>query len=167
MDMPSHHLSGVQGLNRFTFKQLISWGEHLKVDQPQIDIQHKEIFELGGEIEEIWHNRGDLDQIKALAEKLTKLLENHFRYEEQQLAEIGYTRLDEHRNEHKVMLDELQNIRNRLESMGHGQIQSAPGFFVLSYILGVTIGHISHSDMDYYFFAKKSVIDSGKSWAGA
>jgi len=67
-------MSGVQGLGRISLKRLITYGDHLKVNQPNIDSQHEAIFELAFEIEELWHNRGDLDQIKALAENSTRYL---------------------------------------------------------------------------------------------
>ena len=157
-------MSGLHGLSDLSLKQLVSWGDHLKVEQPQIDAQHQAIFDIALEIADLWHRHGDLDQVKALAEKLDKVLEAHFRFEEQQLAGIGYTKLSEHRAEHKVMLDELQLIRGRLAKMGHGTIQAEPGFLVLSYILGVTVGHISHSDMDYCAFAHKAAGNGGPAW---
>jgi len=63
-----------------------------------------------------------------------------------------------------VILGELKTIRARLEKMGHGPIQSEPGFLVLSNILGVTIGHISHSDMDYIIFSNEAANAGGKAW---
>jgi hemerythrin-like metal-binding protein len=153
---PFGRMSGLHGLSDLPLKQLISWGDHLKVDQPQIDAQHQAIFDIAIEITEIWQRHGDLDQLRAVTDKLNKVLEAHFRFEEQQLTDIGYTKLAEHRGEHKVMLDELQIIRDRLDAMGSGTIHAEPGFVVLSYILGVTVGHISHSDMDYCVFARQA-----------
>jgi hemerythrin-like metal-binding protein len=161
---PFGRMSGLHGLSDLSLKQLVSWGDHLKVDQPQIDAQHQAIFDIALEIADLWHKHGDLDQVKALAEKLDKVLEAHFRFEEQQLASIGYTKLAEHRGEHKVMLDELHVIRGRLAKMGHGTIQAEPGFLVLSYILGVTVGHITHSDMDYCAFAHSAAGNGGQAW---
>ena len=37
-------LSGLHGLTDFSLRQLIAWGDHLKVDQAQIDAQHEAIF---------------------------------------------------------------------------------------------------------------------------
>jgi len=149
-------MSAPRGLSDLSLKRLVTWGDHLKVDQKEIDAQHEGIFGIAMEISDLWQRHGDLDQLKAVAEKLAKVLEAHFRYEERQLAEIVYPKLVEHQAEHKVMLDELQGIRNRLDRMGNGNVQMEPGFLVLSYILGVTVGHIVHSDMDYGAFARAS-----------
>lgn len=93
---------------------MVSWGDNLRVDQPQIDAQHQAIFDIALEIADIWHQHGDLDKLKALTDKLGRVLEAHFRFEE-----------------------------------------AEPGFLVLSYVLGVTVGHITHSDMGYAELARK------------
>jgi hemerythrin len=164
---PFGRMSGLHGLSDLPLKQLVAWGDHLKVDQPQIDAQHQAIFDIAMEVADIWHRHGNLVQLKSAAEKLYKVLESHFRFEERQLADIGYTKLAEHRDEHKVMLGELQRILDRIENMGHGTIQGEPGFLVLSFVLGVTVGHISHSDMDYCEFARKAASDDGRVWPDA
>jgi hemerythrin len=147
-------LSGLHGLTDFSLRQLIAWGDHLKVDQAQIDAQHEAIFNLATHIVDLWQKHADVGQVKAAAEKLAKVLDAHFRYEERELARIGYPKLAEHRAEHKVMLDELRLIRDRLDGMGQGTVQGEPGFLVLNFVLGVTIGHIFHSDMQYCVFAR-------------
>lgn len=157
-------LSGPQGLNGQSLKQLVAWGDHLKVDQPQIDAQHEAIFRIAMEVADTWQNRGDLDRLKALTEKLANVLGGHFRYEERQLAEVGYPKLDEHKAEHQVMLDELQIIRERLDRMDHRSPQTWPGFIVHNYVLGVTVGHICHSDMDYCAHVRKMAEGRTGTW---
>lgn len=159
-------LSGAFGLSGFSLKQLISWGPQLNVDHPQIDAQHQGIFDIATEIAEIWHQRGDLVRLKTVAGKLAKVLDAHFRYEEQELADINYTKLEEHRAEHKMMLADLQRIRDRLDQMTGSEIRSEPGFMVLSFVLGVTVGHISHSDMDYRAFAHRESTSGTPPWPG-
>ena len=161
---PFGRMSGMHGLADVSLKQLIAWGDHLKVDQPQIDAQHEAIFNIAVEISDTWHKHGDVDQLIALADKLHKVLDAHFRYEEGQLAEVGYPKLAQHKAEHKGMLDELQSIRDRLAGMGHGTVQMEPGSLLLNYILGVTVGHICHSDMEYCVFARRAAEDKGQVW---
>lgn len=171
MDLGSRSIfgraSGLHGLSEFSLKRLVTWGDHLKVDQSQIDAQHEGIFTLALEIADVWHRHGDLKQLKTLTEKLHKVLEAHFRYEEQQLAAIGYPKLAAHQAEHKVMLDEMQVLRGRLDGMSEGTVQAEPGYLVLNYVLGVTVGHIFHSDMDYCVFARKVASDEGQPWQGS
>jgi hypothetical protein len=58
--------SGLHNLSEFSLKQLVSWGDHLKVHQPQIDAQHEAIFNLALEIAHIWQDRGTIAQKRGL-----------------------------------------------------------------------------------------------------
>lgn len=136
-------------------RQLIQWGDHFKMDHPQIDAQHEAIFNHCLEISEAWQTRGSLKALKELAAKLAKLLEIHFKYEEGQLAETGYPELKEHKAEHIELLNELQFIRDRLEQMSEGSHHIAPGFIVHNFVLGLTVGHITNRDLEYCAYARK------------
>lgn len=140
--------SGPLGQSTVNLRRLIAWGDHYKVDQPRLDAQHEEIFDIALEVSDIWQRRGDLQRLKDVTDKLAGVLAVHFEYEEQQFAGTSYARCAEHRAEHRMMLAELQAIRERLQAMGPGTVRSGPGFRVLSYVLGLTVGHLSHSDMD-------------------
>lgn len=146
--------SGLYGIADVPLKRLIFWGDHLKIGHPSIDAQHEAIFNLAVEISDIWQKRGNLDQLRIVAEKLAKVLERHFAYEERQLQELGYPRLDEHAAEHKVMLKELKIIRARIDKMEQETSWMTPGFLLNNFILGVTMGHIFNSDMDYCAYAR-------------
>ena len=135
---------GVTSLN-----QLLTWGDHYKVDQDQIDTQHEAIFNICMDIAELWHARGEIEHLKELTQKLDLVLEAHFRYEERELAKLGYKKLDEHKAEHAVILRELEMIRSRLDHLPAGADRMASAFSVHNFVLGLTVGHISHSDMDY------------------
>lgn len=149
-----NRMSGLHGTAHLPLKQLMSWGDHLSVDRPSIDAQHEGIFRIAMEVADAWRKRGNPAHLKALAERLFKALESHFRDEERLLEEIGYTKLAEHKAEHGVMLDELRVIRDRLDRMESGTAAMVPGFLVHNYILGITVGHICASDMDYCLFAR-------------
>lgn len=151
-------------LSRFSLKQLIAWGDHLKVHQPQIDAQHEAIFNLALEIASVWHDRGDLKRLQALAEKLDKILEAHFRFEERKLAEIRYPKLAEHKAEHKLMLDDLQTIRGRLDRSTSARMLAETGWAFQNFVLGLTVGHIFNSDMDYVLHARQAESNEDQVW---
>jgi hemerythrin-like metal-binding protein len=142
-----------------SLNRLVEWGDHFTVDQPQIDAQHEAIFNIAMEIEEAWKTPANLDRLKDLTAKLAKLLGIHFRYEERQLAEAGYPKLKEHAEEHRVMIEELRVIWARLHALPEGTHHLASGFIVHNFVLGLTVGHITHSDMDYCAFTRKPSAD--------
>lgn len=150
-----------------SLKQLVAWGDHFKVGHPQLDAQHEAIFNIAMEIAESWPNRGDIERLKGLTEKLNHVLAAHFSYEEQQLAGFGDPGLEAHKAEHKVMLDELQVIRTRLAAMEPGTSSMAPTFMVHNFVLGLTVGHISHSDMAYCAYTRELAKDKANVPAAA
>ena len=154
---PFGRTAGLHGITDQPLRRLIAWGDHLKVDQPQIDAQHQAVFEIAVEVVDLWQRHADVEAIKAVVDKLAKVLEAHFNFEERELEHLGYDKLPEHRAEHKAMLKELQTIRARLDTVKRGKIAFEPGFVVLSFVLGLTVGHISHSDMDYCAFARQAM----------
>lgn len=152
-------LSSLHGLADMSLTDLISWGDYFKVHHPQIDAQHEAIFNLVGEVSALWHAHGSSDDLLAIVDKLDKVLRAHFRFEEATLAEIDYPRLDAHQAEHAIMLRDLKSIRCRIVAMNHGPAYPEPGWLVMNFLLGVTVGHIVHSDVDYCRFARESGID--------
>jgi hemerythrin len=141
-------------LQQQAINNLIQWGDHLSVDHPMIDIQHKAIFDLGTRVYENWKSGGSLDVLFPAMDKLANLLQAHFAYEERVLAEIGYDELKEHAAEHRCMLDEIEMLRDGFRGCrGDLEVRRgsvlAPGWSVMQFILGFTIGHVSTSDMSY------------------
>lgn len=148
-------------LQHLSVNNLIQWGDHLCVEHPTIDIQHKAIFDLGTKLHESWRAGGSLDALRPAVDKLGNLLQAHFAYEERMLSDIGYADLTEHAAEHRGMLDELQVIQESFKNfVGNHLVRGgsvlAPGWPVMQLILGFTVGHVSTSDMGYYQALKAS-----------
>jgi hemerythrin len=133
---------------------LIQWGDHFSVEHPGIDAQHEAIFDLGAKVYENWRSGGSVDVLRPAVDKLANLLQAHFSYEERLLVEIGYVGLDEHVAEHRSMLNDLEIMQERFHTFrdGHespGGSLLAPGWPIMQFILGFTIGHVMSSDMSY------------------
>ncbi len=144
-------LTGPHGLSQFALASLIKWGDHLSVDNPEIDAQHEAIFGLGAKAHELWRRRANAAELRPLVTRLQKVLAAHFQYEEDVLADAGYPKLEQHKAEHEMMLADLAVIRARLSGKSKGD-GPEPAWAVLNYVLGVTIGHILSSDLDYCHF---------------
>ncbi|MBK7356717.1 hemerythrin domain-containing protein [Propionivibrio sp.] len=141
-------------LQHLSVNKLIQWGDHLSVDHPGIDAQHKAIFDLGSRVYEDWRSGGNNEVLRKAVDKLAILLKAHFSYEERMLAEIGYDGLQEHVAEHHIMINEINALQERFHSMKDGQRSQggsllAPGWSVMQFILGFSIGHVMSSDMAY------------------
>jgi hemerythrin len=134
--------------------QLMQWGDHLSVGHPEIDAQHREIYDFGAEIYESWRDGVRLGTLRMAVDTLLKLLRAHFLYEERLLAGIGYAGLKQHVAEHRAMLKELQEMREHFETLiddddSPGGSVLSPNWSVMRFILGFSLGHVMTSDMNY------------------
>ncbi|MBK6336760.1 MAG: hemerythrin family protein [Betaproteobacteria bacterium] len=133
---------------------LIQWGDHLSVEDTAIDAQHKAIFDLGASVYESWRGGGGVEVLRPAVDKLANLLPAHFAFEERMLTDIGYEDLAQHMAEHRGMLDELGSMQERFHNFedGHespGGSLLAPGWPIMQFLLGFTVGHVMSSDMSY------------------
>ena len=147
-------LFGRMPMQHHALNNLIQWGDHLSVEHPGIDAQHKAIFDLGTKVYETWRAGGGVDVLRPAVDKLANLLPAHFAYEERLLAEIGYDGLDQHVAEHRSMLEDLAVMRERFQTLkdGHespGGSVLAPGWAIMQFVLEFTVGHVMSSDMSY------------------
>jgi hemerythrin len=135
--MMQHALSG-----------LVRWGDDLSVGNPVIDAQHRAIFNLVGEIDELWRSGASVTQLRGIADKTSRILETHFRCEERMLAKAGYPALAEHAREHDEIREDLAAILAYLDG-GVAVSSENAGLRLSNFILGVTMGHGIHTDSDY------------------
>ncbi len=152
--MRNSALFGRMQLQHLSLNTLIQFGDHLVVDHPAIDAQHKAIFNLGVKVYENWRGGGSLDVMRPAVEKLSNLMHAHFSFEERVLHEIGYDDLINHAIEHQVMRDELSMMHERLHNFKEteetrGGSLLAPGWSIMQFILGFTVGHVASCDMAY------------------
>lgn len=141
-------------LQPLALNQLIQFGDHLLVDHPAIDGQHKAIIDLGVKVFEDWRGEGGLDALRPGVEKLSNLMHSHFAYEERVLDDIGYEDLKNHAAEHRTLRDKLSSMHGQLrcyieDHEGLDGQRLAPGWSVMQFIFGVTQGHIANSDMNF------------------
>ncbi|MFZ4536089.1 bacteriohemerythrin [Propionivibrio sp.] len=142
-------VTAVEGLAFCSLKNLIRWGDHMKLGQSNIDTQHERIFKLALEACELSREPECFNQLMVVFDAFGGVLKAHFRYEEAKLTEIHYPKLEEHRAEHEAMLSELEFVAQRLENKGVGWAFQQQALVILNFMIGVTVGHILQSDTDY------------------
>jgi hemerythrin len=152
-------VTAAQGLAFNSLKQLIHWGEEFKVSHGPIDAQHELIFALAVRASELSRREAESGLLAALFLQFGEVLEAHFQYEENVLAEVGYRGLAEHRAEHRVMLAELAYLRSRLAGKLEGFTFQDDGFLVLNFMLGATVGHILRSDAEFAPILRRPAAD--------
>lgn len=142
-------VAALQGLAVHSLKQIISWSHDFEIDQPHIDEQHERIFKLALEACDLSRDQANRRTLIASFDTFGTVLQAHFHYEERLLSDIGYPELEEHRAEHNAILSELDFIRQRLSSQGAGWAFQQQALVVTNFMIGVTVGHILRSDVNY------------------
>ena len=147
-------LFGRVQMKHLSMTNLIQWGDHFSVGIPEIDAQHKAIFDLGTRIYEKWRAGVGVVALRPFVDKLASLLPAHFSYEERRLAEAGYVDLDQHVAEHRSMLKDFAVIRERFHALDDGrEVRGgsllAPGWPIMQFFLEFTVGHVMNGDMSY------------------
>jgi hemerythrin-like metal-binding protein len=141
---------------------LVRWRDHLSIGNPAIDAQDRAIFNLVGEIDELWRHGASAAHLRGIADKASHLLDEHFHCEERMLAEVGYPDLAEHAAEHREMLLDLASIRRSLDGAGGAHSRYA-GLRLVNFALGVTVGHIINTDSEYcrYIVDETAMLSTG------
>jgi len=80
--MNNGSLFGRMQLQHLSLSNHIQFGDHLYVEHPAIDAQHKAVFDLGNNVYENWRCGGSIDVLRPALEKLTNLMQSHFSFEE-------------------------------------------------------------------------------------
>lgn len=148
---------GASPLAQYSLSRRAEWDQHLSVDHPSIDAQHKVIFEHVDEVHDLCRRDANLGDLRVAVDRLNGILEAHFRYEERMLAETTYPHLAEHAAEHRVLLGELAAIRASLG--GDGKAPPESGRALVDLLRVVTVGHIESRDIEYCRYVAVNPVD--------
>ena len=96
----------------------IEWDLEYLVDVPEIDRQHKELMNLLNDA--IHHSSGNMIEERTFFDRRIEMGINfiikHFEMEEQFLSKTNYEKYNEHKMEHKILLEKIQNIKEEIEN---------------------------------------------------
>ena len=121
---------------------LFVWENSYSVGREDIDKQHKHIFEIANSLSDT----PDVTTESRIIMALYKHIREHFTAEEQMMKEIGYPKLEEHRNLHDDFITKLNRIAEG-SSMG-----KEPSGDLKTFLYHWVIDHILNHDMDYFRF---------------
>lgn len=89
---------------------MFKWKEAYSCNIQEIDKQHKRLFELGAEVNEIISLKDELDHYDEIIKVLNELKDYavyHFGYEEELMAQYGFKELEEHKTEHAAFVNKI------------------------------------------------------------
>ncbi len=97
---------------------LITWKKEFSVGIEEVDHEHKELIELINCLHDIMQLGADQVQVVELLGEIYAQIASHFALEEKMMREINYPLLDEHKEDHETLLDDLRDIMDEVEIDG-------------------------------------------------
>jgi len=122
------------------------WNKRYSVGNEEIDAQHRRLFDLGNEIQNI-----QLSDVTKTIMNLYKHTTQHFDTEEQHMKAIGYPELAHHRELHNGLVSGLNNlIEKPIDTCS--ELEGLKKF-VYNWI----IDHILNHDKQYFEFYQEQI----------
>ncbi|HEY5761961.1 MAG TPA: hemerythrin domain-containing protein [Rhodocyclaceae bacterium] len=92
------------------------WRKQLEIGDDRIDTDHKYLICLVNTVELSLRTQQHRDILMATLDQLAEYTELHFEREESIMLSIRYKRYDQHRQQHQLLIKELEAIGKRIEA---------------------------------------------------
>lgn len=89
---------------------IVTWRDEYSVNVEEIDVQHRKILELVNNLHASVENCLDKQELAALMIELVEYTRMHFSTEEKLMNKHAYPERVKHHNEHKVLLQHMDNL---------------------------------------------------------
>ncbi len=96
----------------------ILWTERLAVGHGTIDAQHRELFARFGDLLEACKQNRGKEKLNQLFGFLDEYVATHFGEEERLMASRAYPGLPAHREQHRIFIDRLKDLKKLLQEDG-------------------------------------------------
>ena len=127
---------------------MFKWQDTFSCGIPEIDKQHRKLFEIGSRIYETATLNDDFDHYDELTQSLEELVEYtkyHFSYEEDLMMKCNYSDYAIHKIEHDFFIKKVQKLAGRDLEAEQNQTMTDMVSFVADWVAG----HILDTDMKY------------------
>lgn len=126
---------------------LFAWSDDYSVKIPSIDAQHHKLVDMLNSLHEGMTAGKGSETLERLLIDLVDYTVHHFAYEEKLFAEHGYPLAAEHSEEHKNLVAQVLEFKQRYDT-GSAQINMQ----VMRFLKDWLIKHILGSDKGYSNF---------------
>ncbi len=89
----------------------LDWRDEFTVDVSWLDEEHAEMFDLLNEIHANVQAEETHFRLHYLLDRLISCTESHFAEEERKMLQLGYPDYENHRLQHKVLLNEIRLLQ--------------------------------------------------------
>ena len=125
----------------------IAWSEVYKIGHEKVDSEHQKLFELTNKVTDCLDNK---DSLLLSIKELVKYTKFHFTNEELYMKSINFPFLEEHKQLHQEIVNKVNKILAKLNSMETEEIVSELSLFIKENI----INHILTEDKRVHHFRR-------------
>lgn len=93
-----------------------AWKPEYAVGCPEIDLQHKQLFRMAGELQDAMVNGRTVEIVEQLLDRLVSYTRHHFDSEERLMRETGYPDYAEHHDLHDKLAQQVLDFQARFRS---------------------------------------------------
>jgi hemerythrin len=121
----------------------VIWQDSYSIGIDTIDTQHKQLFDIMNKIYVASEEESDLEIIIPLFDQLQDYTKYHFDEEEQFFTTLSKSNIEQHKNEHRFFINELEKIKQ--QSLRIGTISLELLYFLNDWL----VNHIQVEDPKY------------------
>ncbi|MDH5473315.1 MAG: bacteriohemerythrin [Gammaproteobacteria bacterium] len=130
-------------------KRFVEWKDAYSVGHKDIDLDHKKLLGMINHLQTAVHYQTDEDSIENTLNELIEYTKYHFSREEKIMQDHNYPGLDEHKQEHAQMVDQVTKFIDEYRVDKTRTIDN-----VLQFLKSWLINHINGSDQKYRPYLK-------------
>ena len=132
---------------------LLEWDDSFSVGVRSIDAQHRELISTIDEFAQAFFDGQSQQVLEKILDRLIAFAKTHFQMEEKLMVEYGYPGFAGHREEHKILTEQVIELQNKFES-GERDVALETFNFLREWMMH----HILETDMQYKeYFGKEGV----------
>lgn len=106
---------------------LIEWKDEFEIGIPSVDHEHRALIQVINELHGKLAGNPNKETVAEFLGEIHALISAHFALEEQEMREMGYDELGEHKEEHEELLDEIRDIMDELDRDRTGKYENDLG----------------------------------------
>ena len=129
---------------------LLSWIEDYSIGVPEVDVEHRYLFDLINEFHDQYFAGAEHPNILRVLNRLIAYAEKHFQHEEELMTRIGYPHLDTQHKMHEALVMDIFALNERLSS----GIETVSGE-TLNFLKAWLVNHIVREDMGIGDFMRR------------
>lgn len=139
--------------NKYISNRYIQWDDKYSVHIQVIDDDHKKLIHLINQLQSSIHYYQSKSFDKEALNELIEYTKFHFSREEELMKKNNYPDYDEHVNQHKVMIEKINQMVTKYSQNGEDTIKETVDF-----LRDWLINHIQKTDQKYVpFFKEKGI----------